>query len=75
MANGNAVELMESIAKAAGYSGLERTRSFASMVGYHLEQYDRLLAANFFCLLSQAADKFPVIRSEVSATFENMSGE
>ena len=69
-ANGNAVELMEEIARACEYSELKRTRSFANMVGYHLKNYSDLLSARFFCLLAEVEDQFPEVKSEIQMVFD-----
>lgn len=74
--NGDALELLERITKACGYSELKKNLSYASMVGWHIEKYySKVLAERFFCLLNKASEEFPVIRSEAGATFENMFGE
>lgn len=73
-ANGNVIELMDSITKAAGYSTLKKTWGFANMVGYHLEKRDRLLGARFFCLLNEVSDEFKIIRSETVEAFNEMFG-
>ena len=58
-ANGNALDLLDSITEAVGYSQLKHTRSFAIMVGWHIEKYiDELLAARFFCLLEEVRENF-----------------
>ncbi len=75
-ANGDATELLERIAQACGYSELKKNRSFANMVGWHIDKYhSNLLAARFFCLVNEVAHEFPEIRSEAGKTFERMFGE